>query len=206
MKKIIIDTKTIVSKKLIEKRKSNLNESFYNLRNIEDPEVYLEECFRTSIKLINEGYTEKEVEDQLIKEFELPTSLGLDKIDFGSIFKGGGKSWLKELAINWVLKYMGVSPGWSTTLSQILADLNPIDLIRIFKDGPSCNEHAPHIMYAVIEVSLRAGVSQLFGVDRNNDGWSGIPASIMGNMTGDAIRKTGLGETMSQPFCKLIHK
>jgi hypothetical protein len=206
MKKIVIDTKSIVSKKLNEKRKSNLNESFSHLRDIDDPNIYLKECFNTSIKLINEGYTEKEVNDQLLKEFSLPTSLGLDKLDFGDLAKEGGISFLKELAINWVLRYMGVSPGWSTTLSQAFADLSPIDFIRIFKDSPTCLKHAPHIMDAVVEVSLRAGVSTLFGLNRNNDGFSGIPGSILGNLSGEMIRNTGLGEAISQPFCKLIHK
>jgi hypothetical protein len=206
MKKIVIDTKSIVNKKLVEKRKSNLEESFSSLRTIKDPKIYINKCFNTSIKLLEEGYTENEVNQQLMKEFELPTSLGLDKIDWKSFAKESGVSYLKELAINWVLKYMGVSPGWATTLSQAFADMNPLDLIRIFKDGPTCNQHAPHIMDAVVEVSLRAGVSKLFGTDRNNDGWSGVPASLMGNITGEAIRKSGLGESITAPFCKLIHK
>jgi hypothetical protein len=206
MKKIVINTKSIVNKTLNEKRKSNLNESFIPLRKIKNQDVYLEECFKTSIKLLNEGYTENEVNQQLVKEFELPTSLGLDKIDWKSFAKESGGSYLREMAINWILKFIGISPGWSTTLSQAFADMNPLDLVRIFKDGPTCNQHAPHIMDAVIEVSLRAGVSELFDINRNNDGWSGVPASLMGNITGEAIRKSGLGESITAPFCKLIHK
>lgn len=206
MKEIVIDVKNIVSKNLNEKRKSNIEESFSRLKKIKDTNTYLEECFKTSLKLINEGYTEEEINQKLLKEFALPTSLGLDKIDFGGLAKESGVSFLKELAINWVLKYLGVSPSWSTTLSQAFADLNPLDFIRIFKDKSSCITHAPHIMDAVAEVSLRAGVSTLFGTNRNNDGWSGIPTSLLGNISGEALRNTNLGEAISEPFCKLIHK
>ncbi len=206
MKKITIDTKSIVNKTLKEKRKSNLEESFSSLRSIEDPKIYLDKCLNTSIKLLGEGYTENEVNQQLMKEFTLPTSLGLDKLDFKQLGLDVGGSYLKELAINWILRYLGVSPGWSTTLSQAFADLNPLDLIRVFKNKESCLEHSKHIMDSVLEVSLRAGVSSVFNIDRNNEGWGGVIPSILGNVSGEAIRGTNMGETMGGAFCKLIHK
>ncbi len=206
MEKITVNTKSIVSKLLEEKRRTNLNECFIPLRKIKDKNIYLEECFNTSLKLLNEGYSENEINEQLIKEFELPTSLGLDKIDYKELGKNVGASYIKELAINWILKFLGVSPGWATTLSQAFADLNPLDLIRVFKNEQSCLEHSKHIMDAVLEVSLRAGASKVFGTDRNNEGWSGVPGSILGNISGEAIRSTNLGETMGGAFCKLIHK
>jgi hypothetical protein len=209
MEKIIIDTRSIVNKKLIEKRKSNLNESFIQLRNIKNQDTYLEECFKTSMRLLGEGYTEKEVNQQLVKEFELPTSFGLDKLnnlDYKGMGKNIGLSWLKEMVIDHLLRFLGVPAGWATTLSQALADLNPLDLIRVFKDKASCSQHSKHIVDAVIEVSLRAGASKVLGNDRNNAGFTGQPASMLGNVFGEAIRQSNAGEKMGEILCNVIHK
>jgi hypothetical protein len=206
MEKITVNTKSIVSKLLEEKRRTNLNECFIPLRKIKDKNIYLEECFNMSIKLLNEGYTEQEVNEKLVSEFELPTSLGLDKIDYKKMAQDTSSSFLKELAIDWILRFMGVSPGWSTTMSQALADLNPLDLIRIFKDKQSCAQHSKDIADTVLEVSFRAGASKIFGNDRNNANWSGMPSSFLGNAVGEGIKQSNAGEKIGGVLCSLIHK
>jgi hypothetical protein len=86
-----------------------------------------------------------------------------------------------------------------------MADLNPKDLIRPFKDMPTCLTSSPHVMDAILEVVVRQLGGKLTSTNSNDYNWSGTGSNLIGNLFGEAIRKSNLGETLGGMFCKAIH-
>ncbi len=67
--------------------------------------------------------------------------------------------------------------------------------------------HMPKMVDSVLEALSRYIAGSAMGVDRNNYGLNlgGITSSFAGNMFGEVIRDSNMGETISNKLCKLIH-
>jgi hypothetical protein len=204
MNNITVDIKNVVKRNLTEKRKSYITESYNRLSSIEDKEQRVLQTLIVSAKLLDEGYTQEEV-NQYLNEFDIKG--GINDIISGAsnYFKGAVWSEAKEYLIKWLCDAFGFNPTFSTILAQGLADLDPRDLIRPFKDMPTCVTSSPHVMDSILEVVVRQLGGKMTGTNSNNYEWSGVGSNLIGNMFGDAIRKSNLGETLGGMFCKAIH-
>lgn len=203
MEKVNLKIKNIVSNNLQKKRKENLIESVSILNEAHDFNSFIDKYKTITNKLLSEGYTEKEILIQL-NEFENP----LDKIDFGGMAKESLYSGAREFAIKYILAALGFSDSLSTKLAVGLADYlkNPLDIIRMFKDSSSCMAGAPRVFDSVGEVLIRQLGGSITKVNSNDYDWSGVGSAYVGNMFGEALRKSNFGETVGNLFCKAIHK
>jgi len=155
MRKITV--KEIVSKNLKEKRGDNLKESLSKLKQIRDKKLLHKETSKTIMNLMNEGYNFNEISKEL-REFDNPLPGLGEKIgkyisgfsnksdgNVGSNRKSEDFSWEKmgtealktmaiEYAIKWTTSALGIGPQWSASLAKTFSQINPIDLISIFKN------------------------------------------------------------------------
>jgi len=140
-----------------------------------------------------------------MNEVENPVS----NYDFGSNLLSSGGSQLKEYAINILLTFIfgGKNQGLISTISVVFADYDIRDILKPFKDEPNCMSHMPKMVDSVLEALSRYIAGSAMGVDRNNYGLNlgGITSSFAGNMFGEVIRDSNMGETISNKLCKLIH-
>jgi len=192
---------------LVEERNRKLNESFVVLNDIRDENFILEKYFEICSNLIQEGYTIDEIENSEIKN-----SIG--SIDWSDAMKQGALSAGKEYAIRFILTniFQIENENLKTVLSKVLADLNPLDLIRIFKDESNCNKYFPNIVNIMLELIVRKIGSDSLGVDSNSytlnpfkGGFRDIITNYGGNISGEIIRKTDISEKISSKFCKFVH-
>jgi hypothetical protein len=207
MKTIKLDIKNIVKSNLQEKRNERFYESFQKLKNIEDKSLLGEQFMQTSFNLMKEGYDIDDIE-MFLNEIENPLAGVTDKVDWSGMLKDSLYSSAKEYVIKWVLDYVGLSsklPGLSTTLSQFFADYSPLDLLKPFKNAEYCSQYLPDMIDGVLEVIVRYLGGKITGTNRTNYEWKGAPSVAIGNLFGDAIRKSNVSETISGQLCKMIH-
>jgi hypothetical protein len=191
---------------LLEQRKVKLNESFDILNDIRDVNFIVEKYIEISSKLIEEGYSIEEIENTDVKN-------KLDSIDWSEAMKQGALSAVREYAIRYVLTTIfGDNKNFNTIAAKILADLNPIDLIRIFKNEENCNKFLPNVVNSLLELLIRKFGSDMFGVDSNSydlnpfkGGFRDIITNYSGNISGELVRKTDIAQKISNKFCKVIH-
>ncbi len=214
MNTIKLDIKNIVKSNLQEKRNERFYESFQKLNKLEDKSLLGEQFMQTSLNLMKEGYSIDDIEN-FLNEIENPLSGITDKIkgstekvDWSGMMKDSLYSSAKEYVIKWVLDYVGLSsrlPGLSTTLSQFFADYSPLDLLKPFKNAQYCSQYLPDMIDGVLEVIVRYLGGKITGTNRTNYEWGGAPSVAIGNLFGDAIRKSNVSETISGQLCKMIH-
>jgi hypothetical protein len=201
-----MELKKQIKETLLEERKRKLNESFIELDDIRDDRYLVEKYFLICSKLLNEGYTINEIESLGVKE-------KMGSIDWSSAMKEGAISAAKEYAINFILNSVfGASPKFSAIASRILADLNPLDIIRVFKDESTCNQSFPKISDALLEAIVRYLGAGEFNVDSSSykinpfsGGIKDMATTYTGNIFGELIRSSDISEKISTKFCKLIH-
>jgi len=191
MKKIKINIDEIVSKKLNMTREKRLQEAFIPLSDIKEKDQFLKKYIIVASNLIEEGYTLDEIENPLNKL----------NVDWGGMFKESLWSEAKEYAIKWLLEAFGVREDIAKQLGIVLADMNPLDIIRIFKNPQMCQTHMPHISDAIVEALVR-----YYGGKSINAGTDNAATSLVGNIVGESIKKSNIGETISNITCKIIHK
>ncbi len=199
-----MELRKYIKETLLEERERKLYSSYDELNDIRDKEYFLERYFSITATLLNEGYSIEEVESA-INEVENPVS----NYDFGSNLLSSGGSQLKEYAINILLTFIfgGKNQGLISTISVVFADYDIRDILKPFKDEPNCMSHMPKMVDSVLEALSRYIAGSAMGVDRNNYGLNlgGITSSFAGNMFGEVIRDSNMGETISNKLCKLIH-
>ena len=199
-----MELRKYIKETLIEERERKLYSSYDELNDIRDKEYFLERYFSITATLLNEGYSIEEVESAM-NEVENPVS----NYDFGSNLLSSGGSQLKEYAINILLTFIfgGKNQGLISTISVVFADYDIRDILKPFKDEPNCMSHMPKMVDSVLEALSRYIAGSAMGVDRNNYGLNlgGITSSFAGNMFGEVIRDSNMGETISNKLCKLIH-
>jgi thiamine biosynthesis lipoprotein ApbE len=71
----------------------------------------------------------------------------------------------------------------------------------------NCSTHMPKMIDSVLEALSRYIAGSTIGVDRNNYGLDlgGIASGYAGNMFGEVIRDSNMGETIADKLCKFIH-
>jgi len=204
-----MELKTKIKGVLLEERKRKLEESFFILSEIRDKEYFAVKYISTMTKLVNEGYSPEEITKYLNEEFKMPTDFeGLKNLDWKGLMGDTILSGAKEYIINFVLtEVFGVSKGIAATASQVFADYSPLDLLKPFKDAPSCTSHMPRLIDALLEALTRYIASDITGVDRTNYGLNvqGVATTTAGNLFGEVIRDSNISETISGKLCQIIH-
>jgi hypothetical protein len=202
MKEIKLNIKDVVKRNLNETRNKILEESFNQLVLSNTKENIVEKYINVSSQLIEIGYTNDEIQSYLNEAIELPFS---DKVDYGKLIGGGIWSEVKEYAIRWILEALGMKGNLAQQLSIALADTNPLDLIRIFKNRQLCETHMTHIADSVVELLVRNLGGSLAGKTLNIRS-SNVGTAAVGNIVGEAIRNSNIGESIRDVMCKVIHK
>jgi hypothetical protein len=199
-----MELKNYIKETLLEERERKLYSSFDELNDIRDKEYFLERYFIITSNLLNEGYSFEEVESAM-NEIENP----LSNVDIGSNIMSAGGSQLKEYAINILLTFVfgGKNQGMISTISVVFADYDIRDILKPFKDEPNCMSHMPKMVDSILEALSRYVAGSTVGVDRNDYGLnlSGLASGYAGNMFGEVIKDSNIGETISDKICKFIH-
>lgn len=198
--------RTKIKETLLEERQRKLKESFIGLNEIEDPNFLIERYFSITNNLINEGYSFEEIQKHLNEAGDV---LSLDNFNLKDAMLGGGGSMLKEYLINILLTYVfgGTNQGLISTMSVVFADYNVLDLLKPFKDESNCVTYMPKLVDALLEALTRYLASSAMGTNRSNYGVNlpGLATSAAGNLFGEVIKESNIGETVSNKFCKIIH-
>ena len=202
MKNIKIDIKKVVSENLQKTRKQRFDESFKNAHESKTHEEFLNNVLIASSSLISEGYTIEEV-DEYINEQSIAATAddALDKVknaDWGKIARGSILSMVKEYAIKWLLTNVGLKKEFAETAAIVFADYNPLNLIKPFKDASNCQQYMPELCDAIMEAIGRQIGGQITGT-------SNTLTMGVGNIFGESIKQSNLGEIASGKFCKMIH-
>lgn len=202
MNNIKVDIKKVVSENLQKTRKQRFDESFKNAHNSKNYDEFLNNVLIASSGLISEGYSIDEVEDYISEEGVAATADdALDKVknaDWGKIARGSIISMIKEYAIKWLLTNIGLNKHFAETAAIVFAGYNPLNLIKPFKDASNCQQYMPDLCDAIMEAIARELGGQVTGT--SNTLTMGI-----GNIFGEAIKESNLGEISSGKFCKMIH-
>lgn len=195
------EIKVIIKTNLLEERKRRLEESLTSLNGIEDKNVLLEKFLITTSNLMNDGYTLQEIESSDIYN-------KLNSVDWKGAISDGILTSAKEYIIKYVMqKVLGANPTFSRMFAQFMANVNPLDLLKPFKDEQSCIQSFPQISDGILIVMFRSVVGGEIGVDSNSyqlgvkDGLS----VIAGNMVGKAIKDSNISEKVADMFCKSVH-
>jgi hypothetical protein len=202
MDKMKLEIKQIVRKNLISesRKKEYISESFSKIKNLKG-EKLIDAYVGTTFKLMDEGYDFDEIELYLNEQESGILS------QFGDILKGGLWSSVKEYAYGWFFtNFLGLSKENAKMLSIGLADTSPLEFLRMFKDESSCQKSAPKIIESILEILVRKTGSGLLSA-AGASGVEGVTTTVIGNMVGDSISKSNIGEIIAtEHLCKLIHK
>lgn len=201
-----MELKSLIREELNHERRSYLIENIVSLSEIKDPNEFQNNFIVTTIKLLGEGYD--------ISEIEGVTEAFLGDIIKGSInpanWVSGGWSAIKEHIIRWILETLGMGAGLTNVTATFLADYDIRDLLKPFKSHEFClsAEGMPKIIDGVIESTIRY---LQFGEQspsiRKNRGQKGDIVKLgFGNLVGEVIRDSNLGETVANKVCGAIWK
>lgn len=195
------EIKVIIKSNLLEERKRKLNESLSSLGGIKDKNTLLEKYLITTSNLMNDGYTIEEIEASDIYN-------KMNSVDWKGVVGDSILTTAKEYIIKYVMQeVLGANATFSRMFAQFMANVNPLDLLKPFKDEQSCVQSFPQIVDGMLIVMFRSVVAGEIGVDSNSyqlglkDGLS----AIAGNMVGQAIKESNISEKVSDIFCKAIH-
>lgn len=202
-----MNLKENIKQNLLEERRRKLSESFNDLRDIKDIDFFNEKLSIATLSLLNEGYSFNEIEKTFYL-FEADNPWDFSKVNLKDVFKKSMLSGAKEYIINFILtNVFGANKNFAATVSVIFSDFNPLDLLKIFKDEQSCLPTMSSLSDSLLEAVARYVGGNAASVDRTNYGLNlqGVSTTAAGNIFGEVIRQSNLGETISSKFCKLIH-
>lgn len=202
-------SKSDIRKTLLEERKKHLGESFHYLEDIRDSEFRTVSFMKTMAQLLDEGYSEEEIINEITAQ---DVTKRLEDTDWKGMMGDAAMSAAKEYMIFFGLStVLGVNKETSANISRFMADVNPMTFLRIFKGMSECQSGAPEIVDAIIEAFGRSlGADWVGGGGSRRTDYSlfsltGMGASYAGNLFGEAIRDSNLGETIANKFCEVIH-
>jgi hypothetical protein len=197
------DIKLILKEELGKERENYVIESFKPLYDANNQSIFLETYINIGTKLLDEGYDIDEIEmivEQNMLDNILQGAKGMwDKTDVTKILKGGGWSMVKEQLIRWVLSAFGVSGGALTFLSAALADYDPRMLLKMFKNKEMCITNAGPLSNSLMEGLIRY-------VQIGGDKDISVAQLGIGNIIGEVIQESNIGNVVAQKFCNLIWK
>lgn len=195
------EIKVIIKSNLLEERKRKLNESLSSLGGITDKNTLLEKYLITTSNLMNDGYTLEEIESSDVYN-------KLNSVDWKGVVGDSILTTAKEYIIKYVMQeVLGANATFSRMFAQFMANVNPLDLLKPFKDEQSCIQYFPQISDGILIVMFRSIAAGEIGANSNSydlnlkDGLS----AIAGNMMGKAIKESNISEKVADMFCKAIH-
>ena len=195
------EIKVIIKSNLLEERKRKLNESLSSLSGITDKNTLLEKYLITTSNLMNDGYTIEEIEASDIYN-------KMNSIDWKGVVGDSILNTAKEYIIKYVMQeVLGANATFSRMFAQFMANVNPLDLLKPFKDEQSCVQSFPQIADGILIVMFRSIAAGEIGADSNSYqiGLKDSLSAIAGNMVGQAIKESNISEKVSDIFCKTIH-
>jgi hypothetical protein len=195
------EIKVIIKSNLLEERKRKLNESLSSLSGITDKNTLLEKYLITTSNLMNDGYTIEEIEASDIYN-------KMNSIDWKGVVGDSILNTAKEYIIKYVMQeVLGANATFSRMFAQFMANVNPLDLLKPFKDEQSCIQSFPQIADGILIVMFRSIAAGEIGADSNSYqiGLKDSLSAIAGNMVGQAIKESNISEKVSDIFCKTIH-
>lgn len=203
----------IIREEVIKVRRTRLEESLGELRDIQDRDFFFHSYIQKSAQLLDEGYTIEEIEQ--ISENWFTEKLGqgagtVAKDIWGSTnvldaLFGGGLGMIKEQVIRWVLVQLGVGKGAANFLAAALEQTDPRELLRIFKSPENCTSGMPKIsdgLMAGIVRYLQYGEKDVKLFDKNSD----VLGLALGNILDEVITQSNIGETVASKLCAAIWK
>lgn len=203
----------IIREEVIKVRRTRLEESLGELRDIQDRDFFFHSYIQKSAKLLDEGYSIEEIEQ--ISENWFTEKLGqgagtVAKDIWGSTnvldaLFGGGLGMIKEQVIRWVLVQLGVGKGAANFLAAALEQTDPRELLRIFKSPENCTSGMPKIsdgLMAGIVRYLQYGEKDVKLFDKNSD----VLGLALGNILDEVITQSNIGETVASKLCAAIWK
>lgn len=200
----------IIKEQLKKERETYLKESLDSLSDIEDNGFFLESYIDLTVQLMNEGYDIKEIEvvaEQGIMD-KLTSGAGAiakDTWDSTNVLQtllGGSMSTIKEQMINWLLVTLGMGKGAANFMAAFLADYDIRDLLLMFKSKEHCMQQAPKVSDSLMEAVVRY---LQFGEKETYIKQDYVKLGV-GNMFGEIIRNSNIGETVANKFCGIIWK
>ena len=202
MNNIKLDIKKIVSENLQKTRKQRLEESFNHIKDIKDVETLYSQILYTSSNLIEEGYEIEEVEsivNGLTEQGIIDSALGgmedLKNKDWSGDVKSGLWSAAKEYVINYFVTALGIkNETFSRTISVILANMSPLEILKPFKNSQYCTQYMPKLTGSVLE----AFASSIIGNDN-------AVKNVSRNILMDTFSKSNINQVMANDICKIIH-
>ena len=204
-----MEVKDTVKTVLLNHRKEVIRENFSELMEIRDVNFLTEKFNEVFINLLNEGYNPIEIQEFINEADIFPTNMeDYKNLDWKSIMGDALLSNVKEYVIHFVLtKVFNANPSFSTFAAQVFADLSPLDLLKPFKNEQMCQSNMPKIVDALLEALSRYIASDVAGTNRNSYGLNvaDITQTSAGNIFGEIIRDSNVGETISNKFCSIIH-
>lgn len=203
----------IIREEVIKVRRTRLEESLGELKDIQDRDFFFHSYIQKSAKLLDEGYSIEEIEQ--ISENWFTDKIGqgagtVAKDIWGSTnvldaLFGGGLGMIKEQVIRWVLVQLGVGKGAANFLAAALEQTDPRELLRIFKSPENCTSGMPKIsdgLMAGIVRYLQYGEKDVKLFDKNSD----VLGLALGNILDEVITQSNIGETVASKLCAAIWK
>ena len=209
MNNIKVNIKKIVNENLQKTRKQRFDESFTIVSESKNSDEFLNNVLIASSNLISEGYEINEIEDYIneldVKSMVSSGDNALDQVknaDWGGIMKGTIMSSIKEYAIKWLLNNLGMKGEITDFMATVFADYNPIKLLKPFKDMQTCmqSDAMPALCDAIME-----GLGRFIGNKMVSGGGDSTIKLGIGNIFGESIKESNIGETAGAKFCSLIH-
>jgi hypothetical protein len=192
-----MDLKTQIKQTLLEERQNKLKESFVELLDIDDKVYLVERSLTISHTLLEDGFSVDEIKKEL-SEYDMS---GFDKINWKDFALNSSLSMFKEYIIEYILKELfGTNKEFAHEVAVVFSNLSPTDLLKPFKDEASCSESMPKITKALLVALGRHLAGNIKGT-----GESTLATRGAGNLFGQAIMQSNVGESLSVNFCKMIH-
>lgn len=192
-----MDLKTQIKQTLLEERQNKLKESFVELSDINDKVYLVERSLTISHTLLEEGFSVDEIKKEL-SEYDMS---GFDKINWKDFALNSSLSMFKEYIIEYILKELfGTNKEFAHEAAVVFSNLSPTDLLKPFKDEASCSESMPKITKALLVALGRHLAGNITGTEE-----SSLATRGAGNLFGQAIMQSNVGESLSVNFCKMIH-
>lgn len=208
MSNIKLNIKKVVTENLQRTRKEIFQESFSIVRGSSSKDEFLTRVLIASSNLISEGYEMDEIESFLNEQDASSlVAAGDDALsqiknaDWGKLARGTIMSSIKEYAIKWLLNNLGMKGEIVDSMAIVFADYNPLDLLKPFKDMSSCTsaDGMPKLCDAIME-----GVGRYIGGQLAGGGSTVVKLGV-GNLFGESIKESNIGEIAGAKFCNLIH-
>lgn len=209
--------KLIIKEELKKESDNYLIESFNKLSSITNEKLFIEQLTETTVGLLNDGYTLEEI--NLIAEQAAAQTAGqagnlfsglknpeTGKFDLTGLLFGGGKSMFWEQILRWLFKkVLGVSEKTAQNAAIVLADYNPLHILRLFKGYNACVQEIAHTDKG--GGGLGALIIELFINNSQFQGGSQTMGKVaLRNVAAEAIRDSNLDDKLAEKICGHIWK